>query len=231
LTNIATSICENGAFKLFMTSIIFFNAIMLAYATDYRLRALVQNWKDGMSDELEVSSRVFTLELIMRLSAEELTFFFNDDWKFNLLDCFIVISAIVEILLLQYGQSVSVHTSNFRLVHVRRVMKTFRAVCLIRFFRELRVMLLSLFNSVVSLQFSYAVYMGHTLFLIMFLVGMVIAQGVSDHFLQDTNKPFDEDQTSQLLLKFDSLPRVYLSPLESVTGGDNWSKIWHWKER
>jgi len=60
----------------------------------------------------------------------------------------------------------------------------------------------------------------------MFLASVIIAQGVYDHFLQDTNKPFDEDQTSRLLLKFDSLPRVCLSMLESVTGGDDWSNAY-----
>jgi len=123
----------------------------------------------------------------------------------------------VETLVLHYGQSGSTDLSTFRLVRVLRVVRSVRVVRVFRFFRELRILLLSLFNSMKPLLWGCM-----CLFLIIFLVSAILAQGVSDHFLQDTNKPLHNDQTSQLLVKFNSLPRVFLALLESITGGDDW---------
>jgi len=79
-------------------------------------------------------------------------------------------------------------------------------------------MLLSLFNSIKPLLWAIL-----CLFLIIFLFSAILAQGVSDHFLEDTNIDLDDENTTHLLLKFDSLPRIILSLLECITGGEDWS--------
>jgi len=149
----------------------------------------------------------------LRMLALEGDFWFGGDVRWNMLDVFLVLSSVVEILLSAHFSKVSY----FKLLRLMKMLRSVRLIRVLRFFRQLRLMLLSVLNSLMPLLWAI-IFLG----MVVFVFAVISIQGVSD-FLA-TAEHGDEDGERMLWL-FGSLPTVLLSHVMAVTGGISWHEI------
>eukprot|EP00928_Gymnodinium_smaydae_P081708 TRINITY_DN65184_c0_g1_i1.p1 TRINITY_DN65184_c0_g1~~TRINITY_DN65184_c0_g1_i1.p1 ORF type:complete len:814 (+),score=175.48 TRINITY_DN65184_c0_g1_i1:62-2443(+) len=110
----------------------------------------------------------FTIELVMRLLAEESQFWLGPEKKWNFFDAFLVISAIMEELLR------GLNLTFLRLLRMLRTIRAIRVVRVVRSFRELRLMLIAVWGSILPIFWAFVF-----LCVIMFLTSVILMSAVA----------------------------------------------------
>jgi len=165
------------------------------------------------------------LELLARMAAEGKNFIVGCDWKWNIFDALVVLSAIIEKLLANVN-----NLSFIRLLRITRTFRAVRVIRLMRFLRELRVMVASVVESFVNLLWALLF-----LFSTMYLFAVVFVQGAMSYL--DGSDPdeaekintldgYIPDYAEALVLIFPSLGNSILCLFASVTGGVDWFNMY-----
>eukprot|EP00930_Biecheleria_cincta_P028565 TRINITY_DN19935_c0_g2_i1.p1 TRINITY_DN19935_c0_g2~~TRINITY_DN19935_c0_g2_i1.p1 ORF type:complete len:690 (-),score=123.08 TRINITY_DN19935_c0_g2_i1:36-2105(-) len=157
---------------------------------------------------------IFSLELLLRMFAEECLFWIGPEWKWNIFDFVMVLSMVADAVLVLAGLDISY----IRLLRIVRALRSIRIIRVLRFFRELRVMLLSIMNSIAPLLWAVLF-----LFLIISVFSVVFLQGVTG-FLEDHDRA---SSSSALVIQdieefYSSFPMTFFSLFMAITGGDDW---------
>lgn len=169
---------------------------------------------------------IFTLELILRISAGGRTFFTSDEWMWNWLDCFIVFTSIWEIvndLVLQelFKGSDGVTFTGLkalRLVRITRIVKVARLARVLRFVMALRTLISSIIYTLKSLIWAMIL-----LGLIVYVFSVLFAQAVGDVLMFDNNLSEEMELASRRY--FGTLEDTMLSLFMSIAGGVSWEEV------
>eukprot|EP00439_Symbiodinium_sp_Y106_P062974 s1875_g9.t1 len=232
-------IVHSRCFQAFTVAAIFGNIIAMGVEERQRLSSLmvpVQDIPESFTVLNYLFLAVFTFELIVKVLALRGDFLRGEDQVWNLFDTFLVMSQAAEILL----ESSSV--GGVRTIRILRLVRTLRVIRLFHFFRELRMMVVCIFNSLMSLIWACTLLMTVT-----YVFAILCTQGASTYF-RDPNPPdptisviaaggeelagaYQTNLLSaaglrqQLSVHFDSLLRSMLSLMMAVTGGLDWYQI------
>jgi hypothetical protein len=195
----------------------------------------IEHWNNGNVGNLPsqpfwmslvdaVFAAIFTLELLLRLIAEEMMFFFSEDWRWNLMDVTVVLTAWVEVLAMflpDFGGTSDV--SFLRVFRMLRVLRSVRIIRVLRFFREMRLILLSLMSCLVPLLWALL-----CLALIVFVFSVFFLQGVAGYIEESVPGTTSNEEVPNpevLIELFRTFLRTFLTLLMSITGGDDWSNV------
>lgn len=157
---------------------------------------------------------IFSFEILIRMVAEELSFWIGPEWKWNVFDFIMVLSMVADAALVLAGLDISY----IRLLRIVRALRSIRIIRVLRFFRELRVMLLSIMNSIAPLLWAVLF-----LFLIISVFSVVFLQGVTG-FLEDHDRASSSNAlvVQDVREYYSSYPMTFFSLFMAITGGEDW---------
>lgn len=169
---------------------------------------------EGMPNFFRIVNRVFTAcfcaELLIRLLAYRIVWFTGEDWKWNVFDALLVLSAIVQ----EVFESANI--SFIRVLRVVRVIRVARIIRVLRFFRELRRMVCAIGACLASLTWAFLL-----LLLIMYIFAVFFVQGAASQ-LKDTPETALADELREW---YPSLLGTMFSLLLCISGGNDWWAI------
>jgi len=237
LSRFARRVVNNAHFNAAIGLAILVNAIFSAMSTEMKMHEALSLWGSlPHGQSLQCCSydkpiwveavniffaALFLVELTLRIFAEEVMFLFGERVKWNLFDTVLVVIALVDILVEQFGSG---HTGpdnlNFvRIVWSLRVVRGLRIVRVLYLFKELRVVFLSLVGSVMHLFWAVL-----CLCIIMFVFIIMFMQGLADFVLAQQGG--SDLVVSAVIPNFRSFGRTFCSLLMAITGGQDWG-VYH----
>lgn len=170
-------------FSMACMSAILANSAWIGIQTDIGIKDKLKHPPEDVPLWFEDINRCFlaffVIELLLRLAAWRLAFFFRRDWQWNVFDLFIIISSIVEEIAVFY---------NFKFLRVMRLLRMARVVRVIRvvrFFVGLRQMLMSVVGCIWVLGWAscFMVFLSY-LFAMLFLQGFLTYQHSDDETMR-----------------------------------------------
>eukprot|EP00450_Noctiluca_scintillans_P033802 CAMPEP_0194546018 /NCGR_PEP_ID=MMETSP0253-20130528/90034_1 /TAXON_ID=2966 /ORGANISM="Noctiluca scintillans" /LENGTH=503 /DNA_ID=CAMNT_0039393067 /DNA_START=38 /DNA_END=1546 /DNA_ORIENTATION=+ len=195
----------------FISVIIMLQGLLIGVSTNSATRLAVLEWDDRSGHEVEAANQmirilfyidigftsVFAIELVARLTSERWLFYLGKEWKWNILDLFLVVSAVVEYLIV----SISViDISFFRLVRICRALRTLRIFRMFRMFSGLRLMVDAIFQSLLPLIWT-SIFLG----ILIFIFAVLFQQAITN-FLHGASPEADSDLVNQIRIFFENIP-------------------------
>lgn len=184
---------------------------------------------------------LFLLDIIFRIGAERSSIWLSRNFVWNSLDLVLMTLAFVEVVIQWCEQTTHVTMETlqartvlrkllmFRTVRLLHVIRGTRSVFVLRFARELRLMLFSLTGAVKSLIWAVLLICFVILIFSVFLtdstVGLIIEDGAGEasanaHQSAEVSVPALESH-------FGTIPKAALSLYSSMSGGEEWINVWN----
>jgi len=158
-------------------------------------------------------SAAFLAELIVRLCADRLKFFYEQGCQWNYLDFLLVLVSLGEIFLDVVNAANDTHNASnvklMRLIRITRLVRVVRVVRVIRFVHALRTLVHSILSTLRSLLWAMSL-----LTMIIYMFGIVFTQGATTYF--------EEEYDASVHLYWSSLGRSLFTLFKSVSGGLSW---------
>lgn len=166
---------------------------------------------------------IFVLEMAARIAVFRLRFLFSPDWRWNALDSVVVTFAVtVEVAKYVLRIAGAGDPSRFAALRVMRVVRFLRLMRIVRtcnVFQELRILVLSISSTILSLLWTLVL-----LFIVMLTFGVHISAEVSNHEV-DCSRGVGTCRVAELRPLFGSLTRTILTLYQSVLGGLDWGEV------
>jgi len=213
------AVVQSKTFQSLVSFLIVANVLLLVFESDVSVRLAFDNYagteERGLPPLFQVAETFFTiafsLELLLRLLAEEMTFFvFGSQCRWNAFDSCLVCTSVAQSFL--GGTSLDPKVARvFRVLRASRALRIFR---LFEAFRELRVLLDSILH--ICFPLFWAVVM---LSLVIVMFGLVFLNGIESYVSasEKSNATVDE-----LMPSFHSAPMAFLSLFMCLTNGQSW---------
>jgi len=161
---------------------------------------------------------VFLVELLLRIFAEKVLFWFGSEARWNLFDCFLVGSSLTEIVM---------SASNFsfaRVLRLFRMVKMLRVLRMVPMCKSLRKMVISVCGCLSSLVWL-TVLLGLIVYVSAICFMQIYQRELEGGSLR--NSPY----LSQLEDLYGTVSRAMLTLFTSISGGRDWQEamdpIWH----
>jgi len=215
-------------FEVFFASIIFTNSVLIGVEVEY-MASTRATTTPGIFYILQYTcSAIFFLELMVRMAAHGFSFFFSADWLWNLLDVFLVLCSLMEVIvdiIFMTGAKVNSadNMSNLRIVRVMRMtrlIRSFRIPRIIRFVSALRLLIYSIVATLRSLVWAMIL-----LVMITYVFGIAFTQATNDTIAEGVDGAQDPDLEIKLLRYWGSLSTSIFTLYKSITGGISWNDV------
>ncbi|CAE7299070.1 unnamed protein product [Symbiodinium pilosum] len=155
----------------------------------------------------------FSIEILLRLLAEKISFFTGEEQAWNLFDSFLVVESIVGLLF-----PVGAKLSFLRIIRVFRLARVVKLVKAVKALRRLRTMIFSIANSFIDLMWAFLVVI-----LILFIFGIILSNSAASYFeAVNLDDSIEIDQARDVQKLFGNLPVTMLSLWCAVSGGNDW---------
>jgi len=202
------------------------NGVFMGVQTDYQARNMSENVPVIFQVMEIIFCGVFTTELLFKLCAYRLRFFFMKDWAWNLFDSLLVGIQLIEVVSMlsvggdAEGDSPLGNWSVLRLLRTLRVLRVLRLVRLLHFVSELANIIRSISNSLRPFLWSLLL-----LLMIIYIMAISITQIVFG--TRFDMKDQDAWSSSDKVLEqwWGSLPRSILTLYQSILGGVDWEDV------
>lgn len=175
---------------------------------------------------------VFLLDLLLRIHTER-ALFLSREKGWNLFDCFVVLTAVVEVLVhwyeilsgtVSFARAFLRKLTMLRIIRLLRVISHTRAAGVIRFIRELRLMVFSITGTLKSLTWAIVL-----LTIILLVFGVFFTDGAVTYLVQ--NPGLSTESTSDLRLHFGSLTKATVTLYMAMSGGEDWGNVFRILQR
>mmetsp|Transcript_114005 Transcript_114005/g.329326 ORF Transcript_114005/g.329326 Transcript_114005/m.329326 type:complete len:583 (-) Transcript_114005:77-1825(-) len=205
-------------FECIVSGIILLQSIFIGYAAHEAFEVNVNGaapnkWVAYM----EIAFCVFfAIEVLIRVVCERLAFLFGACWKWNLFDSVLILLTLSDVA------TTGVQSGEISGPLLGRVLRLSRFVALMRLSRvmrllpNLRIILLSILDSMVALLWSF-------LFIafFMYIFAVLVLYGVSEHRRQ--GRAIDAAVEAELHLWWGGLYRSIVTLFMSISGGCDWA--------
>jgi len=214
------SFMESDIVNLVVGGLITANAIVSSIAISIRMHSVLKNPPESPNTAVFAAvanafAFVFAAEVCLRIVALRMSYFFGEDWRWNLFDVVLVVNSIVERVFVSSSRQMLV----MRIMRLFRVTRIFRIIRVLRYFSDLRLLICSLTASVMSLLWAVALVT-----LIIYIAAVVFMQGLLSHLEElDPTTAAEFMEQSQIREWYSSIPRTMYSLLMAVSGGKPWS--------
>lgn len=234
-----SKLVHGHCFELFFGIVIITNSIYIGVEVQYTADHPMEATPLGFYVVGYTYTFLFTIELVLRLAADRLKFWWTDTSQmlWNWLDILIVCSSLFEVGLDivtwmttdeddEDAEGGGVNMSNLRIVRIIRItrlMRLFRIGRIVRFVRALRTLVFSIVSTLKSVVWSLLL-----LTMIIYVFAIVFTQAASDHMTlvevsgEQTLSPL---MAKLLLDHWGSLALSMLSLFMSVAGGVSWLDV------
>ena len=151
---------------------------------------------------------LFTTEIVLRVLADEVAFFFGEDWAWNWLDLFIVATTDFEYV----AKDPSVRM--FRLLRMVRSVRSLRLLANFHMFTKFRVLALAFQHSLLPLTSVCAL-----LFAMFYVASTIFVSGATEYL----RSGFPTSEAVAVLYSyFGGLDQTVLTLFMCITGGVSW---------
>jgi len=207
---------QSQAFNLIMAIPIVLNAVYIGVTTNMAMSGILGTEHDHDHILAPIEDAFvfwFAGEVLMRLIALRMSFFFGDDWNWNLFDFVIVLSS-----------SGYLYDDVFflRVLRVVRMARIFGSIQRLRVFQELRLFVRSVFASLMTFFWaSVVVLLVHCLFSLVFMQALIST--VESMEAADAAEFVEEGQIRRY---FGTLRTTMQHLFMACTGGIEWRLLW-----
>eukprot|EP00746_Dinoflagellata_sp_MGD_P055668 gnl/MRDRNA2_/MRDRNA2_242036_c0_seq1.p1 gnl/MRDRNA2_/MRDRNA2_242036_c0~~gnl/MRDRNA2_/MRDRNA2_242036_c0_seq1.p1 ORF type:complete len:771 (+),score=88.36 gnl/MRDRNA2_/MRDRNA2_242036_c0_seq1:113-2425(+) len=224
LHHLCTPIANSHIFEWTVNIMILLNTLFMAVTINHyavNLSELSAPWTRLVDIAFTV---FFVIDLVIRMGAQQKDFFRSKkDKKWNMLDLFIVVTALAIEILNSMASSIGFNTKFIRIVRLLRLIRAFRFLRVARSLSELRFLLAGITNSFGTLLYAVCL-----LTLFTFIFALFIAQRVTSVVVDMANTPettIDAELYANLRKNFGSLTKSMFTLIQVITGGDDWGNI------
>eukprot|EP00747_Dinoflagellata_sp_TGD_P193994 gnl/TRDRNA2_/TRDRNA2_60900_c0_seq1.p1 gnl/TRDRNA2_/TRDRNA2_60900_c0~~gnl/TRDRNA2_/TRDRNA2_60900_c0_seq1.p1 ORF type:complete len:643 (+),score=124.77 gnl/TRDRNA2_/TRDRNA2_60900_c0_seq1:56-1984(+) len=211
---------RSRSFDIVSTTVILFNAIFMAYSANYDIQHIEAGPTAFILDAERFFACFFTLELVLKLMVHKAYFFVNDHMKWNIFDLLLVALAVYEQLMTitaDRGEGGGGDNLTFmRALRVLKMAKMMRLAKLLKSFRDLRVMLMCIAGSLVSLFWVFVM-----LGFVLFMFALFFVQGFTSLL---SEQQVDDDTRATVMGRYGSVQSAVLTLYQHVTGGPGWEE-------
>lgn len=207
------------------TLVIILNAVYMGVISDLLVKDAFRDFGSGGSDDqLAMMMMVFetlflgwyVLELLLKLAAFRWYFFNGEDSKWNVFDTTLVVVGLVGMLDIGFSD-----LAWLRIVRALvKLVKALRVFRLVRFFEELRVIMLAIAHSLQT--FFWAMVM---LCLILYMCAIVFVQGVADYIGNSSEYIVPDEIEQDCFENWGSMHKAMLTEYKAIAGGGPWGHV------
>ncbi|CAJ1454346.1 unnamed protein product [Effrenium voratum] len=219
---------KNPIFESFFAVIVVANGIFIGLDTSYQ----AQNPNTRLPS-LRIISYVFaaffTCELCLRICAERRLFLQSEDWAWNALDVFIVLSSLWDVIVdiveaVMQSQNVDSIAGmsglkSFRIIRLTRLLRTAQFVRIFRFVMALRTLVTSIIHTSKALVWALVL-----LLLIEYVFAVLFTQVVND-IIAEGEVVLSPAESELALNYFGSLTDSMLTLFLCISGGVSWELV------
>eukprot|EP00929_Paragymnodinium_shiwhaense_P025860 TRINITY_DN15540_c0_g1_i1.p1 TRINITY_DN15540_c0_g1~~TRINITY_DN15540_c0_g1_i1.p1 ORF type:complete len:448 (+),score=69.31 TRINITY_DN15540_c0_g1_i1:187-1530(+) len=218
---------QQSWFEQICACFICFNTVVIGLEVEYAAAEETVGLPFGYRLVEYVTVLWFIVELFIRLFSHGCRHFWwrSQDRVWNYFDAFVVVASIVDgfILFTESGKQNSLLLA-LKVVRVVRLVRITRVVAV---FRDLRMMVYSMFHTLKSLMWFLLL-----MCLMTYCFAICLTQGTIDHAIVILGEKTDwkdaaeaaPDYMPQMLRDFGSVPRTMFTLLKCVTGGVSWGE-------
>eukprot|EP00929_Paragymnodinium_shiwhaense_P107818 TRINITY_DN74177_c0_g1_i1.p1 TRINITY_DN74177_c0_g1~~TRINITY_DN74177_c0_g1_i1.p1 ORF type:complete len:659 (+),score=136.85 TRINITY_DN74177_c0_g1_i1:54-2030(+) len=223
----AVWLSESARFEKVCAAFICFNAIIVGLEVEYAA-ANQTNQMPLMYTICElVTVSWFVVEMLIRIFAQGCMVYWwmSHDVVWNYLDVFVVGASLCDVVLMFVADNKQ--NSVLLALKVVRIVRLARITKVISFFRDLRMMVYSMFHTLKSLLWFLVL-----MCLITYCFAICLTQAAVDHAIALLGEKTDwrelaegrTDYLPHLLQDFGSVPRTMFTLLKCVSGGVSWGE-------
>lgn len=215
-------LAESKVFELLVTAVIIVNAVSIGVQSQVNIGHALSPSGAGPSTNLfSTAGGVFTafysFEILVKAGGFRRNFVMGADWRWNLFDAFLVVTALYETIADLARDSGSNAGSVFMVLRLLRLLKLLRLVRLMRAFAELRVMLLCIVGSARTLFWTVLM-----LGLIMYLFGLCFIEALSSALATGN---VSEETRNDIAEHWGSVTLAMVTLFEAISGGNDWANL------
>jgi len=208
LCSAVTGLVASNHFEVAMSIFILSNALFCGVEVEY----MAQSKAAEPPQTLEQISLFFTIgfamELVLRIVGEGRRFLRAPNCKWNMFDCLIVSTGVLENFL---G---GLQVSGLRIIRMARIVRVLRIARVMRHFRSLRILIYAVSSTIRSLFWMMSILM-----IALYSFGLLFTQAVTQHqvFPDGLVIPGLEDA-------FGTLGRSMFTLFKAISGGVDWQE-------
>lgn len=213
-------IIKSPKFESMVCALIFVNSIILGVQTDMTAQQNLRKAPPTLVALEAIMCVFFVIEILLRIGVYRWKFFYMSGWQWNVFDLVIISVQVIEQIMTAVLIEDEFLMSNFSATRVIRTLKLIRLLRIARVLHiigELRILLISIVNSVRSLFW--------TCVLLMFMIytfSIYLTQMVTD---RRNELEANSQQVEALEVHFGSLGSTMLSMFMSITAGVDWAEV------
>eukprot|EP00930_Biecheleria_cincta_P013880 TRINITY_DN12167_c0_g1_i1.p1 TRINITY_DN12167_c0_g1~~TRINITY_DN12167_c0_g1_i1.p1 ORF type:complete len:641 (+),score=150.91 TRINITY_DN12167_c0_g1_i1:40-1923(+) len=222
--NCIQKITEALFFKTLSIAAIGANTIYLGAAADFNVKNSTRRL-EGLpkEDELVLPDIIFTcwftFEIVLRVLADQLSFFVGDDNGWNLFDLALVSESVITLTLSSLGGSSGKSKLSFlRIFRCFRLVRVVRVVRSVKALAKLRTMIFAILNSFVDLLWALLV-----VGLIIFVFAIIFDDAAAAYFDEiEISDAVQMENAIKVREFFGDMGVTILSLWSAVSGGNDW---------
>jgi hypothetical protein len=209
------SFVMSNAFGLLVGIVICLNAVFLLLQTDYSARNPGEETPRFYIIAETSFFIIFAVELALRIWVYRRDFLIGDEWRWNIFDAIILITAAYEetVKLIQNDSTITKQATFLRAVRIVKLVRLMRIFRVVKVFRDLRIMMSSIVATMLTLFWSIV-----CLVMIMVTFATYFLTVVSDY--QADNGP-----DPALNKFFGSMDKIILCLFQVTSGGFDWGEM------
>eukprot|EP00928_Gymnodinium_smaydae_P097896 TRINITY_DN897_c0_g1_i2.p1 TRINITY_DN897_c0_g1~~TRINITY_DN897_c0_g1_i2.p1 ORF type:complete len:596 (+),score=142.58 TRINITY_DN897_c0_g1_i2:176-1963(+) len=221
----AARVVKSKLFEAGSVLVILLHGAFTGYVTDYQM----QNMSSGQTWFIWAAECGFlcfyTIELLLKLISQRLSFFLGEEWRWNVFDFLLVVFAAVDVgigmlvLLGKLGSDGNLNLAWLRMFRILRLPRVLRLFRLVHYFPDLKLMLYCICGSFFVLFWCLA-----TIFLVIYIFALILVQRMTTH-LEDSAGELDAVQLRQIQDLFGSVLLTMKVLFECVSGGNDWGNV------
>jgi len=224
---------RSQAYEIVSAVLILANAAFILWETQQRSTEVAKGG-DGADSILtnavsDIFCICFLVDLVFRFGADKEAFFLRPRERlWNLMDAFVVVTAMGEVAFQWYAFGSGSSTANgvrhflrkfsmLRIARLLRVVRRTKAMWVIKLIKELRIMVLCLVGALKSLCWSMVL-----LFIVLTVFGVFFTDGAVAYI---QHEPMGSNSSTELRKYFGTLSKSVLSLYKSMAGGEDWAVV------
>jgi len=208
-------------FESLSGAVIFANAVVIAYATDYAAQHT-----DDISVTLPSLTRMeggftffYAVELMLRWITHGRSLLGPKERNWFLFDFCLLLTSLYDQAVILINKDFKSNLVILRTLRVIRFFKVLRMVRVFRLFKELRLIVASITGSMKSMFWAVMLIV-----IITFIVGITFLQA-STSYLQDNKGNVTEEEIQAIQANWGRLTTAMLALYMASTGGDGWRSM------
>jgi len=209
-------IVHSMAFEALCGMMIIASMIVIGVETDVMARHPSESHR-GYSIAHMCFNVFFTIELIMRIMVDGTQFFKNRQWRWNLLDTCLVLTAVVELFIAIISGGFTKAVPAIRTIRFVRLIRTMRLIRTLKSVREFQRMVFAIMSSARTLLCSLLI-----LSFVMYFFAIILTQAATEYRLESDA---DKNAINALEMYFQSLPDSLYSLFLTISNGISWDYI------